>query len=102
MKQALATAAVAAALAIGTVAFTASSALADIVCNDEGDCWHVKERPTFPSGVTVTVHPDDWHWGANEKFQFREPRSPSGFGKFTPVRPTGWRGLARVWWKLRR
>jgi len=72
MKQALATAALAAALGIGTVAFTAGSALADVVCNDEGDCWHVKQRPTYPSGVVVTVHPDDWKWGENEKFRWHE------------------------------
>ena len=72
MKRVLATAGMAAALAVGAVAVTASTAMADIVCNNEGDCWHVKERPTFPSGVTIIVHPDDWHWATNEKFRFKE------------------------------
>ena len=72
MKHALATAGLAAALAIGTVAFTAGSASADVMCNNEGDCWHVKERPTYPPGVTITVHPEDWKWGEKENFKWRE------------------------------
>jgi hypothetical protein len=72
MKKALATATFAAVIGIGGFAVTAGSALADIACNDEGDCWHVKERPTYPAGPSITIHPDDWHWGTNEKFQFRE------------------------------
>ena len=44
MKNSLKTVAVALTLGIGAVALTASSALADVVCNSEGDCWHVKER----------------------------------------------------------
>ena len=72
MKKVLTTAALAAGLAVGAFALSAGTAMADIVCNDEGDCWHVTERPAFPPGVTVTIHPDDWKWGANEKFRFRE------------------------------
>ena len=30
--------------AVGILAFTATSASAAIVCNGEGDCWHVKEK----------------------------------------------------------
>lgn len=72
MKQVLVTAALAAALGSGTVALTAGNAMAAIACNDEGYCWHVKDRHTYPSGVVITVHPDDWKWGSNEKFQWHE------------------------------
>ena len=30
--------------AVGILAFTATNASAAIVCNGEGDCWHVKDR----------------------------------------------------------
>ena len=29
--------------AVGILAFTATNASAAIVCNGEGDCWHVKD-----------------------------------------------------------
>ena len=39
---------------VGALAFAATSASAAIVCNDNGDCWHVKEKydykPDFSKG----------------------------------------------------
>src|ERR1700675_1892268 len=59
MTKTLTTIVLAVLLGGGTFALTAGSALADVVCNNEGDCWHVKDHYTYPSGVTIQVHPDD-------------------------------------------
>jgi hypothetical protein len=71
MKKALAATAVVALLAAGSVTLTASSASAEVVCNKDGDCWHVKDHYTYPD-VTIQIHPDDWKWGANDKFKWHE------------------------------
>ena len=32
---------------LGLLALTATNASAAVVCNDEGDCWRVKESPNI-------------------------------------------------------
>ena len=72
MRKTLATVAFATLLTAGTVAFTATTASADVVCNGEGDCWHTQDHYTYPPQAIITVHPDDWKWKDNEKFRFHE------------------------------
>jgi len=72
MKKVLATTAFAVLLSAGAVAFTASEASADVVCNGDGDCWHTHDRYTYPPNVTITVHPDDWKWGDHDKYRWHE------------------------------
>ncbi len=55
------------ALAIG-----ATAASAEIVCNREGDCWHVKGRYEYRPEWGITVHPDSWRWAEREKYRWRE------------------------------
>lgn len=64
----------AAALAIGVVSLAASTvgASAAIVCNNEGECWHVKNRYAYKPEFGVVVHPNGWRWGTNEKYVYRE------------------------------
>jgi hypothetical protein len=52
--------ALAALVAAGALAATVGSASAYIVCNDEGDCWHVHDQYTYPTGMVV--HDDAWKW----------------------------------------
>lgn len=54
------------------LALSASGASAEIVCNDDGDCWHVKERVEYPADVRVHVHPDNWQWKDHEHYRWRE------------------------------
>jgi hypothetical protein len=61
--------------AFGTVfvlAVTAGSASAEIACNREGECWHVKETKHFRAEHGVTIHPDDWKWKEHEKYRWHE------------------------------
>jgi hypothetical protein len=56
----------------GMLAFTATAASARIVCNDRGACWHVQAEYNYPPSVHLTIHPDNWHWGAGQHFAWRE------------------------------
>jgi hypothetical protein len=47
---------------LGVLAFTATGATAAVVCNDEGDCWKVKEKHAYPPDVSLHVYDDDWKW----------------------------------------
>jgi hypothetical protein len=81
MKTIMTTAAVAAALAIGGVAATAGSASARVVCNAQGDCWHVHGRETYPNHVIVETHPDDWyfHQKWDDRRHWREMHEGRGY-----------------------
>ncbi len=59
-------------MAAGALALTTLTASAAIVCNTEGDCWHVQKEYVFPPAAHVTIHPDTWHWGPGQRFAFRE------------------------------
>ncbi|HVJ78051.1 MAG TPA: hypothetical protein VM620_09470 [Hyphomicrobium sp.] len=48
--------------AAGGLMLAATSASAAIVCNDDGDCWHVRGQPTYGSDLKLHVHPDHWKW----------------------------------------
>jgi hypothetical protein len=58
--------------AVGLLAFGATTASAAVVCNDEGDCWRTKERYTYPPDAGVRIYSDDWRWGPNDKYRWRE------------------------------
>jgi hypothetical protein len=45
------------------LALAASSASAEIACNDEGECWHIKGKADYKPEHGVHVYPDDWKWG---------------------------------------
>ena len=52
--------------AASVLALTATTASAEIVCNGEGDCWHVRERHVYRPEFGVRVYPDDWRWRETE------------------------------------
>jgi hypothetical protein len=67
-----------AALAVlGTLALS-SSASAAIVCNEEGDCWKVKEKHTYPPEVRLQVYEDDWVID-KKKYRWREVGEGRGY-----------------------
>ena len=59
-------------LVVGTLAVLAISASADIICNNEGVCWHTHNPYDYPPEAHVTIHDNNWHWGPNEHYTFRE------------------------------
>ena len=74
MKTSTIKLAAAALFAAGTMAFSATSASAEIACNAEGECWHVRSHVDYRPEFGVTIHPDGWHWGDADHFRWREHR----------------------------
>ncbi|HZV20908.1 MAG TPA: hypothetical protein VE986_05110 [Hyphomicrobiales bacterium] len=57
--------------AVSALVLTASAASAEIVCNREGDCWHVKEHHFYRPEHGVTVYPDNWRWAESGRHRYR-------------------------------
>lgn len=62
--------------AAGVLALTAGTASAEIVCNDDGDCWHVRESGEYPAELKLRVYPNDWKWTEHDKYRWREHTGP--------------------------
>ena len=57
-------------VAASALALTATTASAEIACNAEGDCWHVKRHDYHP-GLKLSIHPDNWKWAEHEKEKYK-------------------------------
>lgn len=55
----------------GALALTTTAASAEIVCNSEGDCWHVKVRHEYRPEFGVHVYPDNWRWAEADGRRYR-------------------------------
>jgi len=64
--------AAATALGAGILAAGATSASASVVCNRDGDCWHVRDRYDYRPEFGITVHPDNWRWATHDRYRWRE------------------------------
>jgi hypothetical protein len=53
--------AVTAALTAGLWSATATTASADVVCNQWNECWHVRNHYDYPTGLGIVFHPNGWH-----------------------------------------
>ena len=69
-----------AAFGAAMLALTAGSASAAVVCNEDGDCWRVKEQRNYEPSLKLRVMPDDWKWQDNEKDRYRWRDSGRGNG----------------------
>jgi hypothetical protein len=49
----------------------ATSASAEVVCNREGDCWHVREHAWIRPEHGLTIYPHDWKWEEHERERYR-------------------------------
>jgi hypothetical protein len=63
----------------GALAFTASTASAAVVCNDEVDCWRVRGRPAYGPELRLRIHPDNWAWRRGEHYRWRSPGRGHGY-----------------------
>jgi hypothetical protein len=55
----------------GALAFSATFASAAVVCNEDGDCWRVRETYTYKPELRLQVHPDDWKWEERDSSRYR-------------------------------
>jgi hypothetical protein len=62
----------AALLGASASAMTVTGASARIVCNADGDCWHVRADYDYRPDFGVIIHPDDWKWKEGERHRWRE------------------------------
>jgi len=58
-------------LGAAALGFSATQASARIVCNQEGDCWHVRSDYDYKPGLHLTIHPDDWRFHGDH-YRWRE------------------------------
>ena len=58
----------------------ATAAQADVVCNQQGDCWRVKERREYRPELRLSVHPDNWRWEEKESHRYRWRDAGHGHG----------------------
>jgi hypothetical protein len=66
-------------LGAAALAMTAGTASAAVVCNDDGDCWRVRGRPTYGPGVQLRIYEDNWKGEPGFKFRWREPGHGHGY-----------------------
>ena len=70
-------------MGLGAVLASATSALADTVCNRFGDCWHVDHREHYPRSLGVHFYSDAWHdrhdWDRERRRHWRENHDGRGF-----------------------
>jgi hypothetical protein len=78
---------VGAAIGVAMLAFSAVSASAEIVCNNESVCWHTHNPYDYPPEAHVTVHDNNWRWSQNEHYTFREH---AGRGYWSGDQWIGW------------
>jgi hypothetical protein len=57
---------------LSIIAMSSLKASARIVCDTDGNCWHVHEDYAFPPGAHVEIYPDDWHWKNGEHRAWKE------------------------------
>jgi len=62
---------------LGIIALS-TNASAAVVCNEEGDCWRVKEKHTYPPDVRLHVYEDDYVVDT-KKYRWREPGAGRGY-----------------------
>jgi hypothetical protein len=61
------------------LAVSATSASAAVVCNDEGDCWRVKERRDYDPGLKLRIYDDNWKWKEGEHYRWRDAGHGDGY-----------------------
>ena len=52
--------------------FATVNASARIVCDTDGNCWHVHADYDYPPALGLTIYPDGWKWKDGEHHAWRE------------------------------
>jgi hypothetical protein len=61
-----------AALSVAALGVSTIGASAKIVCNAEGECWHVRGNYNYHPEFGLVVHENNWKWGAGDHYRWRE------------------------------
>ena len=65
--------------ATAMLALASTTVSAAVVCNEEGDCWRVREERNYEPSLKLRVMPDDWRWKEGERYRWREPGRGHGY-----------------------
>ncbi len=67
--------------ASGALVVSATASSAEVVCNEEGDCWRTSARYDYRPEFRLTVRPDGWKWDDADagKYRWREGREGRGY-----------------------
>ena len=76
----------------GILTLSTTFASAEIVCNEDGDCWRVRERYVYKPELRLKVYPNDWRWEERDSRRYRWREAP-------PERRGYWR--QGVWVEIR-
>lgn len=70
----------AAGLCLG-IAMAVSPASAAVVCNEQGDCWRVKQKYDYKPEWRLRVYDDNWKWSDSDKdrYRWRDTREGRGY-----------------------
>ena len=61
----------------GALALSTTFASVEVVCNEDGDCWRVRERYEYKPDLRLKVYPDNWRWEESDKDRYRWRDAPS-------------------------
>jgi hypothetical protein len=68
------------AVAASALILSATTASAEIVCNNDGECWHVRHHVKYRPEFGLHVYPDSWKWKDHDHYKWRE-HSGRGYWK---------------------
>ncbi len=78
-KHALTSALIGAAIIGGSLALSATAANAYVVCNRFGECWHVRDRLTYPEAAGIVIHDDGWVFDRPDYYHWAHDRAGRGY-----------------------
>ena len=64
----------------GALVLTTTFASAAVVCNEDGDCWRVRERYEYRPELRLKVYPDNWRWEERDSVRYRWRDAPDRRG----------------------
>ena len=61
----------------GALVLSGTVASAEVVCNEDGDCWRVRERYEYKPELRLKMYPDNWRWEERDNARYRWRDAPS-------------------------
>jgi hypothetical protein len=85
-RKTVSTVAIAVLMGTGALVATTGAASARMVCNSDGDCWHVENRYNYRyPGTGYNRHNDDWYfhqqWNNDNREHYRDYHEDRGYYK---------------------
>ena len=61
----------------GALVLSGTVASAEVVCNEDGDCWRVRECYEYKPELRLKMYPDNWRWEERDNARYRWRDAPS-------------------------